>query len=182
MYKFLCDIYSEINCKIKRIFGILANVFAFSVDLESDFNECINKIEKLHKERNKFISNFKKDYVEYNRTQNNFSKFINANLKPTSQKADKDAETKKKLIVIIKEEYEKLNLKGKWKKINEKQKKIFNDDKIILESFPKTLENLLEYLRYTKLINDDKKQKYEQLLFDEENSIESLCKKKGKIV
>ena len=51
-----------------------------------------------------------------------------------------------------------------------------------MESFPKTLENLLEYLRYTKLINDDKKQKYEQLLFDEENSIESLCKKKGKIV
>ena len=49
-----------------------------------------------------------------------------------------------------------------------------------MESFPENLDYLFEYLGYTKLINDKQKQKYEKLLFDEEENTEIIYEKKGK--
>ena len=160
MYKLLCDIYSGINYKITAVYGYLANILTLSVELKSEFKDFITKINKSFKNRKQLISDFVSYFKEFSQNENSFSNFIYRNKTETE---------------AIKNEYKKLE-------INRKQKRIFEKDKTILELFPEYLDRLLEYSGSTQLINYKTKQKYEKLLFGETENIESFYKTNGKFV
>ena len=167
MYKFLCDIYTEINHKIIGVHILLLNIFTFSSGLKNEFRNFITKIKKLQKGRKKLISDFTSNLKIFIEKKNQFTIFIYGN----KTEVDK-----------IKKEYNNQRLEIEWSKINEEQKQILERDKTILKLFPENLEKLLEYSGNNELINDKKKQKYEKLLFDEKENIESFFKTKGKFV
>ena len=81
-YKFLCDIYSGINYKIRGIYGFLTNIIYIFSGLKIDFEICATKIKNSLKDRNDLISNFTSNFKKYNQIEVNFRNFVNGLLFP----------------------------------------------------------------------------------------------------